>query len=107
MTSPRKACAGAAAVLAGLALSAPASANVTVNRISSDPFTNTTSQHRTEVEPDTFANGSTVVAAFQVGRFFDGGSSDAGWARSGDGGRTWTSGFMPGMTTNAGFAGSP
>src|SRR2546430_8727713 len=107
MTSPRKACLGAAAVLAGLAVTAPASANVALNRISSDPFTNTTSQHRTEVEPDTFANGSTVVTAFQVGRFFDGGASDIGWARSGDGGHSWTSGFMPGMTTSSGFSASP
>ena len=35
-----------------------------------------TSQHGTEVEPDTFAFGLTIVAAFQVGRFFDGGASD-------------------------------
>src|SRR5438445_4984179 len=107
MLSPRKACVGAAAVLAALAAAGPASAKVALNRISSDPFTNTTSQHRTEVEPDAFAHGSTVVSAFQVGRFFDGGASDVGWSRSGDGGRTWTSGFMPGMTTSSGAASSP
>src|SRR3954469_8508220 len=106
MPSSRKVCA-AAALFAGLAFTAPASANVALNRISSDPFTNTTSQHRTEVEPDTFAHGSTGVAAFQVGRFFNGGASDVGWARSGDGGRTWTSGFLPGMTTNSGAPSSP
>src|SRR4051812_38520049 len=97
----------AAVALAGLAAVGPASANVALNRISSDPFTNTTSQHRTEVEPDTFAHGSTVVSAFQVGRFLNGGASDVGWARSGDGGRTWTSGFLPGMTTSSGAASSP
>ncbi len=32
-------------------------------QLSSDPFTNSTSQHRTEVEPDTFAFGSTIPVA--------------------------------------------
>jgi hypothetical protein len=86
-----------------LALSGTAVANVAVTKISSDPFKNTTSQHRTEVEPDTFANGSTVVSAFQVGRFFNGGASDIGFARSADGGATWTSGFMPGLTATSGI----
>ena len=74
-----------------------AQANVTLTRVSADPFTNATSQHATEVEPDTFANGSTVVAAFQVGRFFNGGATDIGFVRSGDGGATWDApGFLPG-----------
>src|SRR5947209_7611280 len=67
-------------------------------QISSDPFTNPTSQHKTEVEPDTYAFGSTIVSAFQVGRFFDGGASDIGWSTSRDGGRTWAHGFLPGIT---------
>ncbi|HZT95065.1 MAG TPA: sialidase family protein [Gaiellaceae bacterium] len=74
----------------------------TLRRLSSDPFTNSTSQHRTEVEPDTFAYGSTIVAVFQVGRFFDGGSDDIGFATSNDNGRTWHSGLLPGIT---GFVG--
>ena len=91
----------AAAVL--LALAAPASGSVPLTRVSADPFTNATSQHATEVEPDTFASGSTVVAAYQVGRFFDGGASDIGYARSSDGGATWgVSSFLPGLTFNAG-----
>src|SRR3954454_9372942 len=107
MTSlPLRAAAVAAALTAFLALSAAASANVPVTRISSDPFAHTTSQHATEVEPDTFANGSTVVAAFQVGRFFNGGASDIGWARSGDGGATWTHGFLPGLTASSGLGGA-
>lgn len=73
-------------------------------QLSSDPYTNTTSQHQTEVEPDSFANGSTIVTAFQVGRFFDGGSSNIGWATSTNGGATWTSGFLPDITV---FAGGP
>jgi Zn-dependent M28 family amino/carboxypeptidase len=69
-----------------------------LTQISADPFTNASSQHRTEVEPDTYAYGSTIVAAFQAGRFFDGGASDIGWATSTNGGGTWTSGFLAGIT---------
>ena len=74
----------------------------TLTSLSSDPYTNSSSQHATEVEPDTFASGSTIVSAFQVGRFFDGGASNIGWARSTDGGSSWTKGFLPGITTFAG-----
>lgn len=70
-----------------------------LTKISSDPYTNTTSQHATEVEPDTYSFGSTIVSAFQVGRFNNGGSSNVGWATSTDGGSTWTHGFLPGITT--------
>jgi hypothetical protein len=80
-------------VAAGIVL-----ANVPLTQVSSDPFTNTTSQHRTEVEPDTFAFGQTIVSAFQVGRFFDGGGSAIGFAASTNGGASWTSGFLPGIT---------
>src|SRR4051794_4913342 len=68
---------------------ASAPGNVALTRVSSDPFTNANSQHATELEPDTFAFGSTVVGAFQVGRFFDGGASDIGLSRSGHRGRAW------------------
>lgn len=70
-------------------------------QISSDPYTNPTSQHKTEVEPDNFSYGSTIVNAFQVGRFTDGGSSNTGWATSTDNGTTWTHGFLPGTTVYA------
>ncbi len=36
-----------------------------------------------------------MIATFQVGRVFDGGSCDIGWARSTDGGRTWQHGLLP------------
>jgi hypothetical protein len=99
---------GALAAAALLALAAPAWANVPLTRVSADPFTNATSQHATEVEPDTFAFGSTVVATYQVGRFFNGGASDIGYARSTDGGTTWdVSSFLPGLTFNAGPFGDP
>jgi hypothetical protein len=74
----------------------------TLTSLSTDPYTNASSQHATEVEPDTFSSGSTIVSAFQVGRFFDGGASNIGWARSTDAGATWTKGFLPGITTAAG-----
>ena len=79
-------------------LAPAATAQIQVRKLSTDTFTNTTSQHATEVEPDTFAFGSTIVSAFQVGRFTDGGSSDIGFATSTDGGTTWTNGFLPGIT---------
>ncbi len=69
-----------------------------VQQISSDPYTNLTSQHKTEVEPDTFAFGDTVVAAFQAGRFVNGAASNIGFATSIDAGETWTDGFLPSLT---------
>ncbi len=66
-------------------------------RISSDPYGNPQSQHETEVEPDSLTVGNTTVAAFQVGRRFDGGAANIGFARSLDGGRTWRSGFLPSL----------
>lgn len=74
-------------------------------QLSSDPYTNTTSQHQTEVEPDSYSNGSTIVTAVQVGRFTDGGASNVGWATSTDNGTTWKNGFLPGTTVYATPAG--
>lgn len=71
-------------------------------RISHDPYTNPGAQHRTQVEPDSFAFGNTIVAAFQSGRFYNGGASNIGWATSADGGKTWTHGFLPNTTTAVG-----
>jgi hypothetical protein len=97
----------ALAGVAAVVVTATASANVPLTQVSADPYTNPSSQHATEVEPDTFAFGSTVVAAFQVGRFFGGGASDIGVVRSGDGGATWGApGFLH-DTFNAGDSSSP
>ena len=71
---------------------------VALTKLSSDPYTNSTSQHATEVEPGAFAFGSTMVSAFQVGRISGGGGADIGFATSTDGGTTWNSGFLPGIT---------
>jgi hypothetical protein len=76
--------------------------------ISSDPFTqatcagSATTNHQTEVEPDSFSNGSTIVATFQVGRIYDGGACAIGFATSTDNGSTWTNGLLPGITKYAG-----
>ena len=80
--------------------------SVSIVRLSTDTFTNGTSQHATEVEPDSFSFGSTIVTAFQVGRFSDGGASDIGFATSIDGGSAWTNGYLPGITNVQG-AGNP
>src|SRR5262249_8262918 len=42
-----------------------------------------------------------VVSAFQVGRVFNGGATDIGWAVSRNGGVSWTHGFLPGTSQQA------
>ena len=86
-----------AAVLAA-ATAAPAGA-VGVTPISADPFSNNTSQHRTEVEPDTFSHHGTTISTFQVGRFFNGGASDVGFTRQTA--TTTGEGFLPGLTQHS------
>ena len=92
----------AVTVSIALALMFPLSvlANVAVTQISSDPYTNTDSQHATQVEPDSFSFGTTIVTAVQTGRFFNGGASNINVATSTDGGATWTSTGLPGLTNN-------
>ncbi len=82
----------------GLLFAAAATAQVPLTQISTDTFTNTTSQHETEVEPASYSFGNTIVSTFQVGRFTDGGSSDIGFSTSTNGGTTWTNGNLPGIT---------
>src|SRR5229473_7073154 len=93
------------ALVFALSFTISAFASVTLLRLSTDPYTNTTSQHRTEVEPDTLSAGSTIVSAFQVGRIFNGGASNIGFATSTNGGKSWTQGFLPGTTVFATPAG--
>jgi hypothetical protein len=83
-----------------LTLDAPAHAQFTLVKISSDSFIDTDAQHKTEVEPDTYSWGSTMVAAFQVARIAPGGGADLGFSISTDGGKTWTFGSLPGWTVN-------
>ena len=96
--------------IASLALVAavlPGGALATTLHISTDPFSQATcagsaaTSHQTEVEPDTFSNGSTIVAAFQVGRIYDGGACAIGFATSTNNGGSWTGGLLPGLTKYA------
>ena len=92
---PLRVLAGAAAASLLILLGTVAAyANVALTQISSDVFTNATSQHQTEVEPDTLSFGSTIVSTFQEGRFFNGGASGIGFSTSTNGGKTFTSGIL-------------
>jgi hypothetical protein len=93
----------ALAIAIAALLAVPAHAQFTLQKISIDRFTNADSVHRTEVEPDTFSWGSTIVSAFHVARrpgTIGWGSADVGWATSTNGGLTWTFGYLPGLTVN-------
>src|ERR1700736_2250585 len=72
-----------------LAIAAPVHAQLTLVKISSDSFTDSDAQHKTEVEPDSYSWGSTMVAAFRVARIAPGGGADLGFSTSTDGGKTW------------------
>jgi hypothetical protein len=87
------------ALAAGVVVAAPALAAQV--KLSEDPYTDPGAQHKTQVEPDTFGFGRTIVAAFQSGRTFGGGASNIGWATTTDGGANWTNGFLPGTTIYA------
>src|SRR4051795_6051231 len=113
------------AVLAGLAIAAPASAAapppVLVHDVQTgmyrlgtvpipdggDPIQDYT-QPDTQIEPSIAvnpANPRNVVAAYQEGRIASGGDATNGYATSFDGGETWTYGELPGLTTFPGQGG--
>jgi hypothetical protein len=86
-----------------LALAPSALAQVGLAKISTDTFTNADSDHKTEVEPDMFAWGNTIVSAFHVARrpgSIGWGSADVGFSTSTNGGVTWKYGSLPGLTVN-------
>jgi len=70
-------------------------------RISRDRSASFGAQHETQVEPDSFSFGRTIVTAFQTGRFDSGGAALTGWATSTDAGATWRTGILPGLSTEA------
>src|SRR6185437_10972511 len=74
-------------------------ATVPLTQLSSDTFTNASSQHATEVEPGSFSFGSTIITSFQVARISGGGGADIGYTISTDAGLTWSSGVLSGITT--------
>jgi hypothetical protein len=68
-------------------------------QLSRDTFVDPSAQHDTQVEPSSFAWKSTMVVAFQSGRYLGGGSAARiGFAATTDGAHTWRSGFLPGLT---------
>jgi hypothetical protein len=77
---------------------ADASCEVASVQLSRDRTFARGAQHRTAVEPASFASGRTVVAAFQLGRIGGGGAGAIGFSTSRDAGRTWRSGVLPGIT---------
>ncbi|HXM21681.1 MAG TPA: sialidase family protein [Terriglobales bacterium] len=89
------------ALASSVVLATPAHAQFTLVKISTDKFHNSDSVHRTEVEPDFFSWGNTIVGTFHVARVpgtIGWGSADVGWSTSTDGGKTWTYGILPGLT---------
>ena len=97
--------AAAVAALAMLVVSTVSAGSVIPTPISNDPYTDggTGHQHKTQVEPDSFAHGQTIVALSQSGRWFGGGgSSNLVFSTSQNGGGTWTTGGLPGTTINEG-----
>ena len=95
----------ALAALAMLVVSTVSAGSIIPTPISDDPYTDGGSQHqhKTQVEPDSFAFGQTIVALTQSGRWYGGGgSSNLVFSSSQNGGRTWTTGGLPGTTVNSG-----
>jgi len=82
----------------------PASALAATTHVGTDPFSqatchgSATTNHHANVEPDSFGFGSTIVAAYQVGRIYDGGACAIGFSTSTDNGATWNSGLLPSLT---------
>jgi hypothetical protein len=83
-------------------VSAVSAGSVLPTPISDDPYTNAGTHHRTQVEPDSFAFGQTIVTTSQSGRYLSGGgASNNVFSTSTNGGRTWVTGGLPGTTVNA------
>ena len=80
---------------------------VVSRQISSDRTSDPVGQHATQVEPDTFAFGSTIVSVFQTGRVFEGGAVAIGFSTSRDAGVTWKAGLLPGVSDSSPRPGPP
>jgi hypothetical protein len=67
---------------------------------SENPGTDTSVQHRTEVDPSQATFGNMIVTTFQDGEIADyNGAAQIGWATSFDGGNTWRHGYIPGTSS--------
>ena len=95
--------AGRDTVTAELADQVAADCETVGRQLSRDPFEGYDGQHETEVEPDSFAWGSTIVTVFQVGRSSNAGAVVNGFATSRDAGKSWRAGLLPSFT----FASTP
>jgi hypothetical protein len=90
---------GADTVSAGLGDAVALDCETVSRELSHDPSFDFQYQHQTQAEPDSFANGRTIVAVYQVGRAREGGGAAAtGFATSVDAGTTWRSGLLPSLT---------
>jgi hypothetical protein len=95
-----------------VAVPAPSTVASAAITIAADPFTQTTcaasntTNHHANVEPDSFSNGTTIVAAYQVGRIFDGGACAIGFSTSTNNGTSWASDLLPGITKHTPIAGT-
>lgn len=92
---------GSDVVNADLADAVARDCELTSRQLSNDTTSDGQAQHATEVEPDSFAFGNTIVATYQVGRFQSGGAAAIGYATSTDGARHWRSGLLTGVTTGS------
>ena len=82
-----------------------ADCEIVSRQIARDTTTDPIGQHATIAEPDTFAFGAKVVSVFQAGRVSAGGAAAIGFATSTNGGRSWRSGLLPGVTRSSPRAG--
>ena len=83
-----------------------ADCEIVSRELSRDPYRSDGAQHQTEVEPDSFSWGSTIVTTFQAGRYASGGAANIGFATSRNAGRTWRSGFLPRLSVSSKPAGT-
>jgi hypothetical protein len=95
------------AVIVPLSVSAGgASAPFNLKQIHEDPFADGIGYHQSDLEPSIATHGKTIVATFQVGRVYDGGASDIGFATSTNGGKSWKRGELP-LTVQGGGPSQP
>jgi hemolysin type calcium-binding protein len=74
----------------------------TVSRqLARDTNRSTAAHHQTQVEPDSFSVGNSIVTTFQSGRMSQGAAAMIGFATSHNAGRTWRSGYLPGVTADS------
>jgi len=67
---------------------------------SENPGTDSSVQHKTEVDPSQATFGNMIVTTFQDGEIGDyNGAAQVGWATSFDGGNTWRHGYIPGTSS--------